>query len=190
MFSLHQPPPRARHRPRLYRTTLKIGRKHKSHRQQLQSSKPWRNSEKGRKGKDKGRGRARHGKMGQEESHVVDDDTPTRTLEARTIEALAKYIKDGKARNVVVMVCHVGSIGGYSHVLTDLRQEQESALRPEYPTLDRQTRDSMRTSPVSTFHMQKPSLILATSGRTHCRSTPLRRSFTLENTGQQSRIRS
>ncbi|PSN61405.1 NAD-dependent deacetylase sirtuin-2 [Corynespora cassiicola Philippines] len=78
-------------------------RKHKSHRQQLQSSKPWRNSEKGRKGKDKGRGRARHGKMGQEESHVVDDDTPTRTLEARTIEALAKYIKDGKARNIVVM---------------------------------------------------------------------------------------
>lgn len=42
--------------------------------------------------------------MGQEESRVVDADTSTQTLEARTIEAIAKYIRDGAAQKIVVMV--------------------------------------------------------------------------------------
>ena len=91
------------HRPYLqllHSHSLKIGRKHKAHRQQLSQSKPWRESEKGRKGKGKGR----RYKMGNEESRVVDANTPTQTLKARSLEALAEYIKDGRAQQIVVMV--------------------------------------------------------------------------------------
>lgn len=42
--------------------------------------------------------------MGSEESTMVDESSPPRTLKARTVEALAEYIKDGRARNIVVMV--------------------------------------------------------------------------------------
>ncbi|KAF2244938.1 NAD-dependent deacetylase sirtuin-2 [Trematosphaeria pertusa] len=80
--------------------SFKIGRKHKPHRQQLNQSKPWRNSEKGR---SKGKGRSRRDKMGQDESHMVDEDTPPETLESRTVEAVAKFIKDGRAQRIVVM---------------------------------------------------------------------------------------
>ncbi|KAH7410024.1 DHS-like NAD/FAD-binding domain-containing protein [Phaeosphaeria sp. MPI-PUGE-AT-0046c] len=41
--------------------------------------------------------------MGNEESRIVDSDTPTQTLKARTVEALAQYIKDGRAKQIVVM---------------------------------------------------------------------------------------
>lgn len=71
----------------LYSAFANIGRKHKAHRQQAQQEKPWRNAEKGRKGKGKGKGRP--GKMGQDESRVVDPDEPPQTLKARTLEALA-----------------------------------------------------------------------------------------------------
>lgn len=42
--------------------------------------------------------------MGQEASSPIDENTPPDTLEARTLEALAKYIKDGRASKIVVMV--------------------------------------------------------------------------------------
>lgn len=85
---------------------FKIGRKHKAHRQQSAQGKPWRESEKGRgRGKDKGKGKGRRSKMGNEESRVIDPDTPPQTLKARTVEALAQYIKDGRAKQIVVMVC-------------------------------------------------------------------------------------
>lgn len=42
--------------------------------------------------------------MGQDESRVVDPDAPPQTLKARTLEALAQYIKDGRAQKIVVMV--------------------------------------------------------------------------------------
>jgi len=82
-------------------STIKIGRKHKAHRQQLSQSKPWRESEKGRKGK---KGKARRSTMGNEESHMVGPDTPPQTLKERSLEALGEYIRDGKARQIVVMV--------------------------------------------------------------------------------------
>lgn len=85
-----------------------IGRKHKPHREQLAQAKPARNpnnQDKGR-GKGRGKGKSRYSRMGQEESHVVDEDTPTKTLESRSIEAVAKYIKDGGAGRVVVMVSY------------------------------------------------------------------------------------
>jgi hypothetical protein len=81
--------------------SFNIGRKHKAHRQQLAQDKPWRESEKGR---GKGKGKGRRSKMGNEESRVVDADTPPQTLKARTVEALAQYIKDGRAKQIVVMV--------------------------------------------------------------------------------------
>jgi len=42
--------------------------------------------------------------MGQEVSSPVDESTPSRTLEARSIDAIATYVKTGRARNIVVMV--------------------------------------------------------------------------------------
>lgn len=41
--------------------------------------------------------------MGNEGSSPVDESTPPNTLAGRTIEALAEYMKSGKAKNVVVM---------------------------------------------------------------------------------------
>jgi NAD-dependent histone deacetylase SIR2 len=70
----------------------------------LAQGKPWRETEKGR---GKGKGKGRRSKMGNEESRVVDADTPPQTLKARTVEALAQYIKDGRAKKIVVMVRHV-----------------------------------------------------------------------------------
>ncbi|KAF9701115.1 hypothetical protein EKO04_001151 [Ascochyta lentis] len=41
--------------------------------------------------------------MGNEESSMVDPSTKPHTLSARTTDALAKYIQDGKARKIVVL---------------------------------------------------------------------------------------
>jgi NAD-dependent histone deacetylase SIR2 len=41
--------------------------------------------------------------MGQENSALMDESTPTVTLEARNLESLAKYINDGVAKKIVVM---------------------------------------------------------------------------------------
>ncbi len=76
-----------------YGATVIIGRKHKPHRQQANASKPWRGSSK--------RGR---GKMGQDASSPVDESTPPQTLESRTLDGVAKYIKSGGAQRIVVMV--------------------------------------------------------------------------------------
>lgn len=42
--------------------------------------------------------------MGNEESTMVDDSTRPSVLEARNIDAVAKYIKQHKVRRIVVMV--------------------------------------------------------------------------------------
>ncbi|KAI4164896.1 MAG: hypothetical protein LQ342_001529 [Letrouitia transgressa] len=41
--------------------------------------------------------------MGQELSSFVDEDTPTRTLNERSVEAVASYVKGGRAKKIVVM---------------------------------------------------------------------------------------
>lgn len=43
--------------------------------------------------------------MGNEPSTLVDEKTPPSVLEARNIEAVAKYIKEKHVRRIVVMVC-------------------------------------------------------------------------------------
>lgn len=43
--------------------------------------------------------------MGNEPSTLVDEDTPPSALEARTLEAVAKYIKAKDDCQIVVMVC-------------------------------------------------------------------------------------
>lgn len=84
-------------------TRFTIGRKHKDRRGEPQD-KNWRNADKGRS-KNKNRGKVgRHSKMGQEESRLIDEKTPPETLKSRTLEAVAEYIKDGRARRIVVMV--------------------------------------------------------------------------------------
>jgi NAD+-dependent protein deacetylase SIR2 len=42
--------------------------------------------------------------MGNESSIPVEENVPPQTLESRTIEAVAKYIKEKKVRRIVVMV--------------------------------------------------------------------------------------
>ncbi len=42
--------------------------------------------------------------MGQEQSSLIDEATPPQTLKDRSIESVAKYVKDGKAKQIVVMV--------------------------------------------------------------------------------------
>ncbi len=44
--------------------------------------------------------------MGNESSVPIEDDVPSQTLESRTLDGVAKYIKDKKPRRVVVMVRH------------------------------------------------------------------------------------
>ncbi|KAI1645770.1 NAD-dependent deacetylase sirtuin-2 [Daldinia loculata] len=41
--------------------------------------------------------------MGQESSHLIDPDTPPETLSERSLRAVAQLIKDGGAKNIVVM---------------------------------------------------------------------------------------
>ena len=45
--------------------------------------------------------------MGNESSTLVDDNTSPSVLEARNIDAVAKYVEEKKVRRVVVMVCDI-----------------------------------------------------------------------------------
>jgi NAD-dependent histone deacetylase SIR2 len=47
--------------------------------------------------------------MGNGDSKMVEADAPAQTLKARTVEALAQYIKDGRAKRIVVMVSQPSS---------------------------------------------------------------------------------
>ena len=42
--------------------------------------------------------------MGQETSTLVDDETPPDTLDERSIDAIAKLIRQRRAKNIVVLV--------------------------------------------------------------------------------------
>lgn len=42
--------------------------------------------------------------MGNENSILIDEATPPQTLESRSIESVAKYIKDNNIRRIAVMV--------------------------------------------------------------------------------------
>lgn len=41
--------------------------------------------------------------MGNENSTLIGDDEPTQTLESRDLAAVAKLIRDGKVKRIVVM---------------------------------------------------------------------------------------
>lgn len=63
--------------------------------------------------------------MGQDASTPIDESTPPRTLNARTVEAVASYIKDGHAKKIVVMVSQViGGLLGIVQSRTDLIQDR------------------------------------------------------------------
>ena len=42
--------------------------------------------------------------MGQDTSTLIDDNTPPETLQARTVDAVARYINNGRQKKIVVMV--------------------------------------------------------------------------------------
>ena len=47
--------------------------------------------------------------MGNEESTMVDEATPPHILERRSIESVAKYIKEKNVKRIVVMVSIYGT---------------------------------------------------------------------------------
>ena len=86
--------------------TSNIGRRRQEFRQKAQDDKP-RRKDKAEKNRPKNRNRGQAGRvrnMGNEESTMVDPSTRPFTLGARTTDALAQYIKDGKAKKIVVLV--------------------------------------------------------------------------------------
>ena len=42
--------------------------------------------------------------MGQEQSSPIDDRATPFSLENRSVESIAKYVKEGRAKKIVVMV--------------------------------------------------------------------------------------
>jgi len=80
--------------------------------------------------------------MGNEESSMVDPSTRPFTLSARSTEALAQYIKEGKAKKIVVLV-RPNSLQEGCRMLTFHRLELESQRQLASPT-------SARQKPVST----------------------------------------
>ncbi|KAL1620286.1 Sir2 histone deacetylase Hst2 [Neofusicoccum ribis] len=76
------------------------GRKHKPHRQQ---------APKGKHGSDRNPARGqpartgRRWRMGQDESSIVDESIAPSTLDSRSLEGVAKFLRDGRAKRVVVM---------------------------------------------------------------------------------------
>ncbi|KAH6644437.1 DHS-like NAD/FAD-binding domain-containing protein [Boeremia exigua] len=80
-------------------------RRRQEYRQQAQEDQP-RRKDKAEKNRPKNRNRGQAGrvrKMGNEESSMVDPSTRPFTLGARSTEALAQYIEDGKAKKIVVL---------------------------------------------------------------------------------------
>lgn len=120
-----------------------IGRKHKPHRQQAPQGKP---------GKDKNPNRGKPGRagrgwrMGQDESSVFDESVPPSTLDTRSLDGLAKYIRDGRAKRVVFMVRQAPK-----HTcpqLTVPRLAPASAPPQAFPTSAARTPASTPISPV------------------------------------------
>jgi hypothetical protein len=61
--------------------------------------------------------------MGQDQSApYIDGNIPPQTLESRSVEAVARLIKDGRARKIVVMVC--SCLHCTSMILTRTRRAQ------------------------------------------------------------------
>lgn len=114
--------------------TFTIGRRRQEYRQQAQEDKP-RRKDKAEKGRPKNRNRGQVGrrKMGNEESTMVDPSTRPTTLSARNTEALAKYIQEGKARKIVVLVGRIPFCRGNS-VLTLYRLELALVHQRAYQT--------------------------------------------------------
>lgn len=91
--------------------------------------------------------------MGQEESKPIDESTPPQTLEKRDVASVAKYINEGKAKRIVVMVRKfeflilavsrndMGNVPNFE----EFRPVRVLALPQEYPTFDHQILVSMRT---------------------------------------------
>lgn len=128
-----------------------IGRKRQEYR--AQEEKP-RRKDKADKNRPKNRNRGQAGRvrnMGNEESTLVDPSTRPFTLKQRTTEALAQYIKEGKAKKIVVLVSRVLAqrvIPADFHL--DWSRHLDVCRHPRLPiTRDRAVRES-RTVEVAT----------------------------------------
>ena len=135
--------------------------------------------------------------MGQEQSSPVDDNRPSRTLRERSVDAVAQYIKDGRAKKIVVMVSFLTIMsknsGGFESASNHESHHCDRlglvlARLPVFRIFDPQILASMPTLRDSIYRIQRLSLTYHSSETTHCLSTPSLKSYTLEDTGQPSHI--
>ena len=113
------------------------------------------------------------------------------------MDAVAQYIKDGRAKKIVVMVSlsynSIKVSGGFESA-SDRESHRcdrlglELARLPVFQIFDPQILASMPTLRDSIYHIQRLSLTYHFSETTHCLSTPSLKSYTLEDTGQPSHI--
>lgn len=67
--------------------------------------------------------------MGNEQSNLVDHNAPTVTLEERNLESVAKLIKDGKIKRIVVMT-GAGLSTAAGSESTKILLERSTRVRP------------------------------------------------------------
>lgn len=135
--------------------------------------------------------------MGQEQSSPVDDSTSSQTLKERSVDAVAQYIKDGRAKKIVVMVSLFYNCEK-NYVVFEFASNRKShrcdrlglasARLPVFQIFDPQILGSMPTLRDSIYPIQRLSLTYHFSETTHYLSTPSLKSYTLEDTGQPSHI--
>ena len=135
--------------------------------------------------------------MGQEQSFPVDDSTPSRTLRERSVDAVAQYIKDGRAKKIVVMVSLFYNRDKNNGVFESASNRKSHrcdrlglalARLPVFQIFDPQIPASMPTLRNSIYPIPRLSLTYHFSETTHYLSTPSLKSYTLEDTGQPSHI--
>lgn len=85
--------------------------------------------------------------MGNESSVPVEDDVPPQTLESRTLEGVAKYIKETKVRRIVVMVRQVFKTQDNDGADVSHRRARVSVHPLAYQTFALPTQDSMQILP-------------------------------------------
>lgn len=81
--------------------------------------------------------------MGNEESSMVDDSTRPSVLDARNIDAVAKYIKQRNVKRIVVMVGYTSQRTTRKKLTGSYRWARESVQRQAFQISGHQILDSM-----------------------------------------------
>jgi len=100
----------------------------------LQGKQPRSSSVKKNNNKKPRRGGNRRGKMGQAPSFAIDPDTPPLTLKECSLNAVAEFIKSGRARRIVVMTgAGISTAAGSVFFLSSIQVHDQYANMPPVP---------------------------------------------------------